>query len=203
MKHKAAVLMPTTALLVVTLAGCQALFTTSPFSFLQRDPANLPPEQQVTWAEQALASGDPAAMAKAYAVIKNRPDQVYLAASLAAELSRVPKALADAIADMDNVTNMDQPALYNYLDGFLSSVDATYAGEAYTGFNTVLTTDPSQLTGTDMVMGALCLAFEIADANGGFSGANFASVVTFINSCLAVLPSGNPAEDLLNEVIKL
>ena len=38
-------------LLLVGAGGCEAVFTTSLLSFLQRDPSGLSPEQQVAWAE--------------------------------------------------------------------------------------------------------------------------------------------------------
>jgi hypothetical protein len=201
MKQRTAVLLPAAALLAMLLAGCQAVFTTSPFSFLQRDPADLPPEQQAAWAEQALASGDPAAMAKAYAVIKDNPDQAYLAASLAAELSGVPQALADAIADLDTILDWTTGAEAEaYFDAFLTSVDSWYAAEAAVRFDAVLTSSPSELTGTDMVMGALCLAFVAADASGSFATADFTAVHSFVADCLLVLPPGDPAADLLSQV---
>ena len=53
------------------LTGCEAIFTYSPFSFLQRDPANLPLEQKIAWAEAALSSGDREAMEKAYKALKD------------------------------------------------------------------------------------------------------------------------------------
>ena len=54
---------------LIIFSGCQAVFTFSPFSAFQRDPAKLPPEQQIAWAEGALASGDTASMAEAYALL--------------------------------------------------------------------------------------------------------------------------------------
>jgi hypothetical protein len=189
--------------LLALLAGCQAVFTYSPLSFLQRDPANLPPEQQVSWAEQALASGDPQAMAQAYELVKDDPDQAYLAASLAAELSGVTQALADAIADLDTILGMDEAALQTYLEGFVASLDATYAGEAADLFNAALPT--GELTGTDMVVAALCYAFEAVVANGGvFIGppdADLTEMQSFITACN--LAPEDPAFDLLDQINSL
>lgn len=71
-------------------SSCQAVFTFSPFSAFQRDPANLSEEQQKVWAESVLASGDAASMAEAYAIIAalladnpNDPELNLLAANLA------------------------------------------------------------------------------------------------------------------------
>ena len=199
-RRSASILAVTGVALLALLAGCQAVFTYSPLSFLQRDPANLPPEQQVSWAEQALASGDPQAMAQAYELVKDDPDQAYLAASLAAELSGVTQALADAIADLENILNMDQPTLQTYLEGFVASLDATYAGEAADLFNAALPT--GELTGTDMVVAALCYAFEAVVANGGdFTGADMTDMQSFIAACN--LAPEDPAFDLLDQIDSL
>jgi hypothetical protein len=56
-------------LLLVTFSGCQNVFTFSLFSGLQRDPANMSPEQKQQYALDALASGDPETMAAAYDAI--------------------------------------------------------------------------------------------------------------------------------------
>jgi len=54
------------ALLSLLLGSCEKFFTTNLLSGLKRDPANLSPEQQVQYAQQALTSGDAAAMKSAF-----------------------------------------------------------------------------------------------------------------------------------------
>lgn len=196
-RRSASILAVTGVALLALLAGCQAVFTYSPLSFLQRDPANLPPDQQVSWAEQALASGDPQAMAQAYELVKDDPDQAYLAASLAAELSGVTQALADAIADLDTILGMDEAALQTYLEGFIASLDVTYAEEAADLFNAAIPT--GELTGTDVIVGALCYAFEAAVVNGNdITTANLSDMQAFITA--AALPIDDPAAELLGQI---
>jgi hypothetical protein len=189
--------------LVLLLAGCEAIFTASLLSFLQRDPSKLSPEQQVTWAEQALASGDPEAMAEAYELVKNDPDNTLLAARLALELSGVGDVLSAMLQDLDTVVALDQAGLQAYLGGFVSGVDATYAAAAGTHYTAVLAADPSELFGQDMVLGALALAFAEADAGGGFAVAPFVATPVFVTDSLAALPPDDPAVDLLNLIALL
>jgi hypothetical protein len=201
MERKTAVLLPAAVLLALVLAGCQDMFTTSLFSFMQRDPADLPPAQQVAWAEQALASGDPDAMAKAFAMLEDNPNQTYLAASLAAELSGVPQALAQAVADMSTLLGYTDPLdVEAYFDGYLASVDAGYAADAALRYSVLLLADPEELSDTDMVMGALCLAFVAADASGSFATADYTGLYLYVDSCLAVLEPDNVAADILNQI---
>ena len=78
---------------LIVLIGCQAVFTFSPVSFLQRDPSKLSLDQKKTYAEDALASGDSDAMLAAYNAIKDDAtgstdgELNLLAAKLAMELS--------------------------------------------------------------------------------------------------------------------
>ena len=72
MKAKRSLLMGlAAAALLAFLVGCQAVFTFSPMGFLQRDPSRLPLAQKMTYAENALASGDDQTMLDAYNAIKN------------------------------------------------------------------------------------------------------------------------------------
>jgi hypothetical protein len=209
-RRSASILAVTGVALLALLAGCQAVFTYSPLSFLQRDPADLPPDQQVSWAEQALASGDPQAMAQAYDLVKGDPDQAYLAASLAAELSGVTQALADAIADLATISGWGWTSgaeAEAYLDAFLASIVPSYTEAAGALFGTlvaeaVLAGNPGDLSGTDMLVGALCLAFDAADP-GGFATADFTVTYAFIADCQSVLSSDDLANDLLDQVTLL
>jgi hypothetical protein len=193
----AGLLLPALAALVLLLAGCEAVFTTSFLSFLQRDPAKLPADQQVAWAEQALASGDPAAMAEAYELVKDDPDNELLAAKLALELSGVAQVMSDMIKDLDTILDFTTGQLQTYLEGFLSGIDAAYAAAAGAHFTAALAADPSQLSGQDMILGALSLGFSEAAAAGDFgTPANFPLTGLFIDDCLAVPPPA-PADDVL------
>jgi hypothetical protein len=188
-------------LLFLFLAGCEAVFTTSLLSFARRDPSKLSPEAQVVWAEEALASGDPEAMAAGYKLVKDDPNNQLLAADLALELSGVPEVMRDMIEDLDTITSMTLPGeIEDYLDDFVSSLDDSYTAAAGGHFATALAADPSELSGQDMILGALCVAFAEADAEGGFGAATFDETQTFVGDCIAALPPDDPALDILDTI---
>jgi len=58
----------------VLFFGCERVFTTSPFAFLQRDPSTYTDEQARSYAENALASGNEAAMAEAFGLLADSTD---------------------------------------------------------------------------------------------------------------------------------
>lgn len=89
-------------LVAVGLAACENVFTTSPLSFLQRDPSTLSPEQQVSYGEEALASGDPDAMADAYEALRESddPETQLLAADLALGASEIEGTITQALAGL-------------------------------------------------------------------------------------------------------
>lgn len=116
------------ALLVITLIlllfpGCEQVFTTSPVAFLARDPSSLPEEQQVSYAQQALASGDQATLQEAYAAIASStdPDVQYLASQVAIGASGINEAIQSI--DISDPSSIDTAAL-------LGSLDAEYLTNA-------------------------------------------------------------------------
>ena len=100
------------------LGGCQAIFTFSPLSGLQRDPADMSPEQRLTYAHDALASGDKDAMLAAYNAIlgDTSADAQYTAAQLGIELSGVPTILLEIANDPSTVTTQ-----LNAIDAFITA----------------------------------------------------------------------------------
>ncbi len=180
-------------LLLLLFAGCQAIFTYSPLSFLQRDPANLPLDQKIVWAENALASGDPEAMATAYDVIKNESGVDYLAANLALELSGVPQLLFEV---MEGDVAIDSEA---DLDIFLLQVDEDYIVAAGGHYNDTLANDPDSLTGTDYILGAASILFKASKDTGtdidNLTGAQVQDAKDFVSAglaCLSVKPDRYP-----------
>ena len=135
-------------------SGCQQIFTYSPLTFLQRPPATLPPEARLTYAEDALASGDKDAMKTAYDAIKDDTgtDASYTTAQLGIELSGVPTLLLKVATDTSAVTSdLDN------ISGFISDngLDPAYLVDAASRLQAV---DASvDLTPTDYAMGALGL----------------------------------------------
>ena len=178
-------------------AGCQAIFTNSPLSFLERDPANLPLDQKITWAENALASGDPEAMATAYDAIKDESGVDYLCANLALELSGVPQLLFEVIEgniDYSSITDME-----NFLQ---NNVDAEYVTFAAGHFLDTLNNDPDSLTGTDYILGAASLLFKAAELNGGSMGAGIdtTDAVAFSTTVFSTMSPDDPAYEYMDEL---
>jgi hypothetical protein len=94
---------------ILIYTSCQQIFTYSALEWAQRDPSDLPPAQQISYAESILSSGDTDAMADAYAVIDDLldddPNNVDLQL-LAADLAIGGSGITDAIADLD-LDNLD------------------------------------------------------------------------------------------------
>jgi hypothetical protein len=183
-------------LLVLVLAGCQAIFTYSPLSFLQRDPDNLPLDQKITWAENALASGDPEAMATAYDAIKDESGVDYLAANLALELSGVPQLLFEVIEGDIEINN--QTDLENFLQ---DNVDGEYVTFAAGHFLDTLSNDPDSITSTDYVLGAASLLFKAAEENGGsMTGLDNTDALAFATAGLNTMSADDPAYEYMDQL---
>ncbi|MEA1911055.1 MAG: hypothetical protein U9N32_05175, partial [Spirochaetota bacterium] len=94
---------------ILICTSCQQIFTYSALEWAQRDPSDLPPAQQISYAESILSSGDTDAMADAYAVIDNLldddPENVDLHL-LAADLAIGGSGITDAIENLD-LDNLD------------------------------------------------------------------------------------------------
>jgi hypothetical protein len=120
------------AFAVLLLAvSCESVFTTSPLAFLQRDPANLSPAEQVTYGEDALASGDPEKMGEAYAALKDTddPDTQLLAADLALGAAELEASVAEAVADL-SAGGDPETVLEETLSGFSQDDLERLAGAA-------------------------------------------------------------------------
>lgn len=102
-------ILPGLLLLSFLLAGCQEVFTYSLLEGLQRDPSDLPQEQQISYAESALAAGDVGAMADIYdeivALAAHDPGLYLLAADLAMGASGITGVISDVLSD---------PAAFDY-----------------------------------------------------------------------------------------
>lgn len=146
-------------------------------------------------------------MATAYAAIKDESGVDYLAANnLALELSGVPQLLFEVIeGDIDYSTITD-------MNGFLAdNVDEEYIVYAAGHFFYTLSNDPDSLTGTDYLLGAACILFDLGNSNGGtLTGLTLADVSVggegvdtpdeFIQAGILNLPADDPARDYLTDL---
>ncbi len=114
------------------LFSCQQIFTYSPLSWAQRDPANLPDAQKIAYAEEALASGDPAAVEAAYDALKDStdPDTQALVSQLAVSASGLDDAIAEAVATMTFDTSTIADIDEAWLSDAVAAMDAADSGNA-------------------------------------------------------------------------
>jgi hypothetical protein len=196
---------------LLAFAGCEAIFTASPLSFLQRDPSKLSDEQKISWAEAALASGDEEAMADAYAAISDLaagstdPELTHLAANLALELSGVTEIIDLVLDDLDAITEGTTSLNADFLDDILGSIDAAYVGDAAALFEQTLTNGPETMGDADFVMGTLCFIYKAGEANGSLNTGTWTAqevtdVQTFITAGKNNIPSDNPSWEILDNL---
>ncbi|MBU8914243.1 MAG: hypothetical protein KOO61_09485 [Spirochaetales bacterium] len=105
---------------VLVLSGCERVFTTSPLGFLQRNPDSYSDAQKLTFAEDALASGDEAAMAAAFELLADSadPETQLLAVELALGAAGVASVLTTAIAGLSAEDADLDAVIGDALDGF-------------------------------------------------------------------------------------
>ena len=183
---------------ILLLAGCEAMFTYTPLAAFQRPPSSLGPEARLTWAQDALASGDAAAMKTAYDAIKNDPgaEAEYTAAQLGIELSGVPSLLLEVVSDPSGIT-----ADLNNIDGFITAhnLDPSYLVAAAAKLQAA---DPDvELTATDYALGALGLLLGSAQTiNGNWDitdpAVNTAPAIAFFSAAVGSVASLSPSDPL-------
>ena len=153
---------------ILIFTSCQQIFTYSALEWAQRDPSNLPPAQQIAYAESILSSGDTEAMAEAYEVINDlvtdNPDDVDLRL-LAADLAIGGSGISDAIA------NLDLDDLENSVETLLADIDLDLVAASATHIEAAAALDPDAVS-TDQYLntGMILLAQAADEAVDGFAG---------------------------------
>jgi hypothetical protein len=189
---------------VLLFGGCQAIFTYSPLSGLQQSPADMTPSQRLTYAQDALASGDQAAMKSAYDAIKNDSgaDAQYTTAQLGIELSGVPTVLREIAADSSTITTQ-----LNTIASFIAShgLSPAYMVAAYGQLNAAKAAGAT-LTDMDYAMGTMGLIFSRSPANwditassAGTRGAAQTYLAPAVTD-VASLPSGDPLRTFIEDL---
>ena len=150
---------------VLLFGGCQAIFTWSPLSGLQQNPSDMTPAQRLTYAQDALASGDKDTMKTAYDAIKDdtSADAQYTAAQLGIELSGVPQVLRDIATDTSTVNHQ-----LNTINDYITAhhLDPTYMVAAVPQLEAAAAAGIA-LTNTDHAMGAMGLLLGGAMSSRG------------------------------------
>ena len=191
--------------IILIFSSCQAVFTYSPLSFLQRDPSTLSAEEKVAYAENALSSGDAESMKKAYNALKDlladNPDDPSLnelAAKLAVELSGVPTLIEGIVSgDID----LSGSSAGSDIAGFLSQegVSPEYMEEAAQYYVTA-SENGADLDPTDYIMGSVGLLISAADEASGNKG-DYSAIEDPSTWDSTAKATASDALDLLNEGI--
>ncbi len=194
---------------VLVSSGCQAIFTYSPLSGLQQSPSNMTPAQRLTYAKDALASGDTAAMKTAYDAIKNdtSADAQYTTAQLGIELSGVPTLLVKVASDPSTVT-----AQLDTINAFITAnnLDPSYMVAAAAQLQAAKAAGAT-LSDMDYAMGAMgiILGETNGPVNGNWTltglglGGALKPPATFLQPAVAdvaSLPSGDPMGDFITNL---
>jgi hypothetical protein len=186
------------ALLIWYLAGCQQVFTYSPLGFLQRPLSSLSTAQQISFGEDALASGDPEQMAAALAALQgtNTVGAQYLASQLGVTLSNVPNVVLGVVQGTITVpTTIDATSISTFISQ--NNIDPSALIQAAANLQNAQELGQT-LSPLDYAMGALGIALQGAQQPDGtlnFDPASVAAAQTFAQQGLAALPPDLPVTD--------
>lgn len=155
----------------LVLSACQAVFTYSPFSFLQRDLASLPPEQQVTRAQDALSTGDTDSIAAAYIAITDileatdtpDPELSLLAADLAFAASGMTDVFTQVLQDPESLAGATSEDFTDTLE----SLDIELIAEGATHVKTAMEAD-AEVSSTQYVIAGLARLASAVEQAGSF-----------------------------------
>jgi hypothetical protein len=170
------------AALILLLASCEAVFTTSYLTGLQRDPANLKGEALEAYAESLLASGTATQeeLAAAYEAIADDaaastdPDLQLLAADLALGASGLNQVIEDTLDQIEEI--LDGSATFNPLEE-LAGLDLALLEESAALVSAAADNGAASLTGTQALIGAAGELVEAANnapaSNGPYTVQDF------------------------------
>ncbi|MGA2973981.1 MAG: hypothetical protein ABSF77_01580 [Spirochaetia bacterium] len=153
-------------LAVLGLGGCEAIFTYTPLAGLQRPPSSLSAAEKLTYAQNALASGDKNAMLEAYDAIQNdsSPEAQYLAAQLGIEISGVPEFILKVASGAVSLPASGDPSVITSFITDTAGVDPDYLIAAAAILSQ---TSAADLTTMDYVYGGLGMALDAAQQPDG------------------------------------
>lgn len=120
-------------LLALVTVSCEQIFTYSPVTFAQRDPANLPDAQKVAYAQSILGSGaSQEDLAAAYEAIADSsdPEVQLLASQVAVAASGINEMVSDIL---DNLDTFGEPG--QTIDDYINSIDDTMLANAITSMD--------------------------------------------------------------------
>ena len=153
----------------ILFVACQAVFTYSPFTFLQRDISTRPAAEQISRAWEALGSGDAAQMADAYAVVdalletSDDPELFLLAADLAFGASGMTEVFTQALQDLDTITEGTTEELTAVLDSLDLDLIADGASHVQAAEDA-----GAEVSDTQYVIAGAALLTSAVELAGGF-----------------------------------
>ncbi len=198
------------ALTVLSILGCEQVFSTNLFAGLERDPSNLSLDQQIVYARSALASGDSGKMAKAYDALSDSIDGTddaelnLLAADLALGASDL-QGVYDEIAEValgEGTDLSNQTDLATALDGVLGDVDYTYVSEAQAQIDAAVA-NGGEVTEAQYLLVTVGLIMQAADGEGSVSnldGTNTNSIEAWVIAANDDLEAQNESSDYLTDL---
>ena len=149
------------------------MFTYSPLSGLKRPPSSMTPAQRLTYAQDALASGNTADMKAAYDAIMNDSgaSAQYTTAQLGIQLSGVPQVLVQIAADPSTLSTGGNAL--NTVQDFITShgLDPTYMVAAAAQLAAAQAAGAT-LSTMDYAMGAMGILLGAAYTDSGSTSYN-------------------------------
>ena len=198
------------ALLALSILGCEQVFSTNLFAGLERDPSKLSLDQQIVYAQSALASGDSGKMAKAYDALSDS-----IEGTDDAELNLLAADLALGASDLQGVFDeiigvalgegtdlSDQGDLAAGLDGALGDVDYSYVAEAQAQIDAAVA-NGGEVSEEQYLLVTVGLIMQAADGAGSVSNlnaGNTAAIETWVTAAKADLQARGESSDYLTDL---
>ncbi len=212
MKHSKRIVRPLVVTLLVAgvmgMTGCEQFFTSSLLSSLRRDPASMSSEQKITFAQQALSSGDPAAMKQAFDAL--------VGTGTGSGLTTSEKVLAVQLGvGASNIQSMATQVAAQYVAGQDSTATINAAAS---GINASLVAQTSAILGTlpassgatadDYALVAISLGLVAANTAGGVQNLNgtepdVVQAKTYFDTSKAMLQASGQSSDTVNGIAAL
>ncbi|MFP4429621.1 MAG: hypothetical protein ACOCW6_10740 [Spirochaetota bacterium] len=198
------------ALAALSILGCEQVFSTNLFSGLDRDPSKLSLDQQIVYAQSALASGDTGKMAKAYDALSDSIEGTddaelnLLAADLAlgaSDLQGVFDEIVEvALGEETDLSNQDDLAAG--LDGSLGDVDYGYVAEAQAQVDAAVA-NGGAVSEEQYLLVTVGLIMQAADGEGSVSDlndGNTAAIEAWVTAANDDLEARGESSDYLTDL---
>lgn len=202
---------------LLLLSGCEKFFTTNLLSGLQRDPANLSTQQQIQYAQQALTSGDAAAMKSAFDALTGggtsnmTTEQKVLAVQCGNGALNIQAQTATIAAQW---SAGDDAAAKASIDSLAQIIDAGLAANTAAILDTLTTSTPG-ITANDFALAAITQGLIAAKLAGGVDGlqpaptavdpayASYTKAQTYFNDSETILSATRESTDTVNGIAGL